>query len=154
MACLVLLTGRGIGADESSSVRLQGVHIDAPSALVDEAFIDVSGKLQVAVPVGEPYAATYLLYWKNHNSGESGTARVSVAGTCVESWAVVVVFPVPVLECSHDDTWKVSVPLVGGGNGISVRIGSKVTATTVQRNQFLNPGHELLHSSLVAATAG
>jgi hypothetical protein len=131
VVCLALLAGC-----ESPAVGLNGVYIDSSAALTGDSSAVVSGQLDVTVPLQESYSTTYQLSWKNHSSGESGSRQVSVSGFCTESWAVVLVFPVPVVDCTHDDSWKIRVPLVKGGNGISVTVGGRVVTTTVVRKEF------------------
>ena len=132
--CLALLVGFGGGSDDSSAVDLKGVYIDSPEALTSGPIAVVSGQLDVTVPFDESFSTTYQLSWKNHSSGESGTRQVSVSGSCTETWAVLLI--IPVLDCTHDDTWKIKVPLVKGGNGISVTVGNRVVTTTVVREEI------------------
>ena len=134
--CLALLAGCGRDSDNSSSVDLNGVYIDMSEALTVDSSAVVSGQLDVTVPLEESYSTTYQLRWKNHSSGESGSRQISVSGFCTETWVVVLIFPVPVLDCTHDGTWKIRVPLVKGGNGILVTVEDRVVTTTVVRKEF------------------
>lgn len=140
--CLALLAGC-----ESPPVDLNGVHIDSSATLTDDSSAVVSGQLDITVSSQESYSTTYQLSWKNHSSGESGSRQVSVSGFCTETWAVVLIFPVPVLDCTHDDTWKIRVPLVKGGNGISVTVGDRVVTTTVVRKDFTRKKQKSLRVS-------
>jgi len=133
--CLALLVGFGGGSDDSPEVDLKGVYIDSTGVLTSDLSAVVSGKLNVTVPFDESFSTTFQLSWKNHSSGESGTRQVSVSGFCTETWAVLLI--ISVLDCTHDDTWKIKVPLVKGGNGISVTVGNQVVTTTVVRKGIL-----------------
>jgi len=132
--CLATLTGCGSGSYGSSAVDLKGVYIDSPEVPTSDPSAVVSGQLDVTVPFDESFSTTFQLSWKNHSSGESGTRQVSVSGSCTETWAVLLI--IPVLDCTHDDTWKIKVPLVKGGNGISVTVGNRVVTTTVVREEI------------------
>ncbi|MCP4335887.1 MAG: hypothetical protein GY785_24845 [Gammaproteobacteria bacterium] len=145
--CLALLAGFGSGSDDSSAVDLKGVYIDSPEALTGGQLAVVSGKLDVTVPFDESFSTTFQLSWENHSSGESGSRQIAVSGSCTESWAVVLIFPVPILDCTHDDTWEIEVPLVNGGNGISVTVGNRVAPTTVVRKEILQKKQKALRVS-------
>ena len=145
--CLATLTGCGSGSYGSSAVDLKGVYIDLPELPTSDPSAVVSGQLDITVPFDESFSTTFQLSWKNHSTGESGTRQVSVSGSCTETWAVVLIFPVPVLDCTHDDTWKIKVPLVKGGNGISVTVGNRVVTTTVVREELQRKKQKTLRVS-------